>query len=167
MLHKHGREVGFEKKILRNIEDLQNFSKPAEIILIHLGDFCIGNDEKWHEEWRKHTIHFKKKILIKGNHDNKSYSWYYDHGWDAVVESLRMKAFGKNLLLSHFPVLKKDSNYTIHPEIDLNIHGHLHGRANLSHRAVDGYDTNFNYDCAPDTHDYLPVKLQDIIPVDN
>ena len=163
MLLKHGRNERFEKDILRNLEDVPNYSKPAEITLIHLGDFCIGSDEHWHEECRKHTLHYKKKILVRGNHDNKSYNWYYNHGWDFVCESMRMRAFGKELLFSHMPILAEYTNTPPYHKVDMNIHGHLHGAGKYSHRAIEGYDAGFHYDCAPDTHDYKPVDLSKIV----
>jgi len=162
LLDNGHREEGFEKRILRALEDVQNFSKPPSDILIHLGDFCIGEDEKWQEEFRKHTMHFKKKILIRGNHDNKSYNWYYNHGWDFVCETMRLRAFGKELLFSHMPVLAEDSEFTTYHKVDMNIHGHLHGKGKYSHRAVEGYNAGFHYDCAPDNHDMKPVSLENI-----
>lgn len=61
MLVNHGyREEGFETKILSQL------SKVDGDVLLHLGDFCIGNDELWHTKFME-TVnpHFKKKSLFE------------------------------------------------------------------------------------------------------
>lgn len=94
--------------IWRNVAD--------EDVLIHLGDFCIGNDAEWHKRFMELG---GKKWLVRGNHDNKSNAWYLAHGWDFVGRSITLKAFGHNILFSHIPQYW-DGWY------DLNIHGHFH-----------------------------------------
>ena len=89
-------------------------------VLIHLGDICIGNDAEIHGHLQYMTF---KKILIRGNHDKKSNSWYLEHGWDFVCEQFMNTYFGKKILFSHFPI--EDCGY------DINIHGHFH---NSDHR---------------------------------
>lgn len=154
--NKH-REIGYESIILDNL------SKAKGDILIHLGDICIGDDTFYHEQFMNSVNGFKKKILVRGNHDNKSYSWYYDHGWDFVCETMRLRAFGKELLLSHMPILAENIENPPYHKIDMNIHGHLHGAGKYSHRAIEGYEAGFHYDCAVDTHEFKPVSLEKII----
>jgi calcineurin-like phosphoesterase family protein len=91
--------------------------------LIFLGDICIGNDRDVHDFYVKDLP--CKKILVRGNHDVKSYSWYIDHGWDLVVEQLKIKLFGKTILFSHIP------EGLAHIGWDVCIHGHFH---NMMHR---------------------------------
>ena len=155
------REKGFELKQLRAIEDAGINNKGAT--LIHLGDICIGKDEHWHEELKRHTLQYARKILVRGNHDNKSYNWYYEHGWDFVCETMRMRFMGKELLFSHMPILAEETETTLYHNVDMNIHGHLHGRGKYSHRAVEGYAAGFHYDCAPSEHDLKPIDLEKII----
>lgn len=107
------RPDGFEYKIQKSFEQI----KPKDV-LIHLGDVCIGNDEKWHEMMIKYLP--CKKWLIRGNHDHKSYNWYLEHGWDFVADSMSMVYSGKKILFTHIPTLYDKARY------DLNIHGHLH-----------------------------------------
>lgn len=159
MLVNNGhRPDGFEALILDGLSKVQGD------LLIHLGDICIGQDEYWHDVLMK-TLgdRFKKKLLIRGNHDGKSYNWYINHGWDSVVEYAQMRLFGRELLFSHMPVLPEDINTTLYYHPEMNIHGHLHGGGNYSHRAVEGYKAGYHYDCAPDTHRYLPVNLEKIL----
>ena len=81
--------------------------------MMNLGDICIGKDEEWHLRLMDATSGFKRKILVRGNHDNKSYSWYYDHGWDFVCETMRMRFRGKEIVFSHMPIIAENSNNLI------------------------------------------------------
>ena len=131
--------------------------------MIHLGDFAIGDDAQWMSEFMNAVKpNFKKVALVRGNHDGKSYNWYFEHGFDFVCEYLHMKMFGKQILFSHQPVLGEMLKSSCFADTDLNIHGHLHGKGKYSHRAVEGYVAGFHYDVAPDAHDYKPVNLQHI-----
>lgn len=84
--------------------------------LIHLGDFCIGKDVFWHEEFFK-RIPNVKRILILGNHDKQSKNWYLRNGWDFVCEEFSNNYFGKYITFSHLPLLSVQN---------INIHGHYH-----------------------------------------
>lgn len=152
------READFEVKILDNLK------KASGDVLLHLGDFAIGNDEYWHSKFMEiASKNFQKKILVRGNHDNKSYSWYYSHGWDFVCETMRLRVFGKEILFSHMPIIAENVETPPYLKVDMNLHGHLHGRGHYSHRAIEGYDAGFHYDCGVDGHDFKPVRLEDII----
>lgn len=112
------RPDNFEELILDGWKNLV----PNKHTLIHLGDVCIGKETETHE---KYIIPLKvKKILIKGNHDMKSVSWYLEHGWDWVCESMTFIRGGKKILFSHKP--KVWDGYW-----QINIHGHFH---NANHR---------------------------------
>jgi calcineurin-like phosphoesterase family protein len=111
------RETGFEYIILENISKL-----PADDFLIHLGDVAFYNQKMWNELFLE-KCKCEKKILVRGNHDKKSLSWYYDRGWDFVCESFSLVIYGVHVLFSHIPI--EYDNMLITKE-DLNIHGHLH-----------------------------------------
>lgn len=153
----NGRPDDFEMKMLKAIHDLV---KPGDTV-IHLGDICIGNDLQWNQRFLDMCGKDVKKILIRGNHDSKSYSWYYARGWDHVCEIMQIRYFGKEVLLSHMPILRKKFWDTYHEPV-INVHGHLHGNRNR-HSEVFISDPDFNYDAAPDTHDYKPVLLKKIL----
>ena len=156
LIEKGHRESNFSETILNNIKQVQG---KENIIFIHLGDMFIGNDKYWAEELRIALSGFKRKILVKGNHDNKSNNWYYNTGgWDFICDKFELKFNKKNLLFSHIPVLKEETK-----NIYKNIHGHLHGSSFGSHRAIKGYDPDFNYDCAVDSHNMNPIYLNNII----
>ena len=125
-----GRPDGFENKILKNLEHLT-----SDDLLIHLGDFCIGDDERWHNIFNMKVR--ARKWLILGNHDHKSNEWYLNHGWDFVGAKFQDRLFGKNILFSHTPVRydKFASGMWSSAAFDINIHGHFH---NNLHRLQDG-----------------------------
>jgi calcineurin-like phosphoesterase family protein len=113
MVSNYHRPDNYEKLLEKSLNRLTEND-----ILIFLGDFCIGRDELMHN---KYLVPLKcKKILVLGNHDHKSDSWYYNHGWDFVCRSFSGKYFGKKILFSHIPKLYNLEEY------DMNIHGHLH-----------------------------------------
>lgn len=113
-----GRPENYEQLIKQSLESLSEND-----VLIHLGDVCMGNDAKNHEEFIAPLR--CRKILVKGNHDNKSLNWYMEHGWDFACNMYRMEYGGHIIDFTHIPVEA--------PERFLNIHGHLH---NISHRAI-------------------------------
>lgn len=115
-----GRPNSFEYKIFHALKT--NIS-PGDT-LIHLGDFCIGKDEGWHDQFMKTLPAGVHKILVKGNHDHKSYNWYYEHGWDFVCQNFTAFYFRKRILFSHRPQPAG--------KWDINIHGHFH---NGDHRS--------------------------------
>ncbi len=145
-----GRPVDFTGKIFNNL------SKQAGDLLIHCGDFCIGNDDMWHDRFSNYTKDFKKKILIRGNHDNKSDSWYYDHGWDFVCTEFSNEYFGKRLLFTHKPV-------PLYEYIDFNIHGHMHGNKHRHTNEIDRWYGNKHIDLAPEIRDYKAVNLEKLL----
>lgn len=111
MIEYCGRPEGFEQKLKKGFEIMK-----SDDVLIHLGDICIGQDARAHEEFIKPIK--SKKWLIKGNHDKKSDTWYLNHGWDFVGNRILLDRYAKKILLSHRPA--PDGNY------DINIHGHQH-----------------------------------------
>jgi len=139
------RPDGFEEKILRQVR----FKVKQEDVLIHLGDFCIGNDADWHQEFM--SVCAGKRWLVKGNHDRKSHAWYLSHGWDCVTDRMLLKMFGKTILLSHRPVPADEA-------FDVNVHGHHH---NTNHHPED--ETTDRHRLVFIEHDYTPIDLRRIV----
>jgi calcineurin-like phosphoesterase family protein len=144
MMEFCGRPEGFERRIQTNLRAHLN---PSDV-LFHLGDICIGDDAYWNERLIYDLP--GKKVLIKGNHDRKSTSWYYRIGWDCVVERLDLEMFGHRLVLSHRPV-QEPGNF-------INIHGHHH---NVPHHPEDSVDDRHRLVCLE--HEYRPVTLRSLI----
>ncbi len=145
-----GRPDNFEDKILANIT---RYVASSDLI-IHLGDFCFGNDGYWHNRFMKSSL--AKKWLVMGNHDVRPASWYLSHGWHFAGELLQLKIYGYQILFSHIP--QKDTGYS------LNIHGHFH---NSNHRRHEPYLQQIKNDkhclVAIENTNYQPVRLKKII----
>lgn len=141
------RPEGFSELILSRYRSI------SADVLIHCGDFCIGNDEEWHDEFMERTNHlFLSRIFVLGNHDHKTKTWYMKRGWDMVCDEITLNVYGKSIVFSHKPVLKREG-------VDINFHGHLHGKGVLSHRQVKGLDPTFHVDLAPEIRKYSPVNI--------
>lgn len=121
MVEYCGRPPDFEALIQKGFERLK-----SDDVLIHLGDVCIGRETEMHE---RYIIPIPaKKILVRGNHDGKSSSWYMSHGWDWVCNSMNLERGGRKILFSHIP--RCWDGYW-----DINIHGHFHNTNHRIHEA--------------------------------
>ena len=145
------RPDDFEEKI---VNGLRSLPQDKSAVLIFLGDICIGGDMEVHE---KYIVPLNcTKILVRGNHDRKSNSWYLQHGWDFVARQITDRIYGKTIIFSHMPV-----------EIggcDLNIHGHFH---NTDHRRYDPELSKIitgkhRLICLEDM-EYRPVELRKVV----
>lgn len=87
-------------------------------ILIHLGDVSFYRDKYWHDEL--YMACAGKMILVRGNHDRKTLSWYYERGWDFVCDEFKLDIYGERIVFTHEPI---DLDYT---DSSMSIHGHLH-----------------------------------------
>lgn len=148
---EYGRPENFEEQILNNL------SKVSGDVLIHCGDFCIGKNVESHEKFMEASKGFKKKILVRGNHDPQSDNWYYEHGWDFVCDSFSNKFFGKEYIFTHIPLAEVCTRYF------KNIHGHMHGN---NHRDAelsgDRTLTDWHFDLAPEIRNYSPVNIETV-----
>lgn len=85
--------------------------------LIHLGDVGIDKTEgpdgfmKYVRDWPG------RKVLVRGNHDNKSCVYYMEHGFTFACDMLEFRS----VLLTHKPWLDP-----LPRSCHLNVHGHLH-----------------------------------------
>jgi calcineurin-like phosphoesterase family protein len=109
-----------------------------------------------------------KKILIRGNHDSYSFSQYSKLGFDLVYSELKLKLFGRNMRMSHYPyalpwfkrpfAFKSELRFMYRrpPRIagEILLHGHTHTkyRATKDSRIHVGVDA----------WDYTPVSLRQI-----
>ena len=108
-----------------------------------LGDVSFSNKENTEEIIKKMNGH---KILIKGNHDTRGKNWYFDVGFDEVIDyPIIIKSF---FILSHEPVYLNG----LIPYI--NIHGHIHGNT---------MSQNYYVNVSVEQTNYTPVSLDKII----
>jgi len=141
-----GRPADFEKQIWDSLLALS-----SEDLLIHLGDICISGDKETHEMLRRVKA---KKILIKGNHDEKSDHWYMQNGWDFVCHTYTNHYFGKHIVFTHEPfnMLEKYG--------DINIHGHFHGGTHHKYEFSHIYEENYHKDFSLEKYGYKAVALE-------
>ena len=106
------RPKGFEQLILDGLEKYANNANT----LIHLGDIAWKNDRYWNRQLT--SMPYKKKWLIRGNHDKKSNEWYLNNGWDFVGDYLTITFNNLLVAFTHKPFDLLAA--------DVNIHGHFH-----------------------------------------
>lgn len=145
----HGRPENFEDLIKQSVIDIPLYS-----VTIHIGDICIGNDKENNCFFYHNTG--LKTILVKGNHDNKS-DTFYNNYWGMVCEEFVLEHRGKRILFSHEPKQKRDG-------IDLNIHGHLHTMEREDRlKEYPWYDESYHKLVSMEYQSYKPINLNDLI----
>lgn len=146
------RPEEFEDKILKSIYK----NVRSNDILIHLGDFAFNDEFEWSMKFFSFPC---KKWLLKGNHDKQTTTWYIDHGWDFVADTISFRYFGLNILFSHIP-----QKLRLGDGIDLNIHGHFHNTDHRKHEPhIAEILTNKHYLLAPEYNNYQVWNLENII----
>jgi calcineurin-like phosphoesterase family protein len=145
------RPLGFSETILANLSRLRGD------VLIHCGDICIGRDEEWHQRLARAAAGFPHRVLVRGNHDRKSDAWYLSRGWTFICSRFVNTYFGRQVIFTHEPLSVAGRG-----TFDRNIHGHLHGKGQASHRLIEGdiYDGRFHLDVGVDAHGLCPVELK-------
>lgn len=144
MVENGYRPEGYEQKICKALSSI-----PSDSVLIHLGDFSMREHD------RANAIFFsnlktKKNWLVRGNHDEKSDTWYLNAGWDFVADKIVLDKYGKTMLFSHEPQEYADW-------YDINIHGHLHAG---THRVCNLHKKNYLISIE---ETFKPVSLKSII----
>ena len=136
----HKNIIEYCKRPFKTVEEMDNIMTEKwnkkvgkDDLVIHLGDFALGNKEKVKETREKlnGTI-----ILIKGNHDR------VNEGFIVVRDSIQIG----NLLFSHRPIPKGEV-----PKGCINVHGHIHEKESLSGINVSVEKT-----------DYEPIILEEL-----
>lgn len=129
--------------------------------LIHLGDFAFAKYSEAAEIMNRCPA--RSKILLLGNHDNQSYSYYTRHGFTAAMETMTLQHGGKNILFSHRP-LRRAWGWELPYGLDLNIHGHLHLRNHRDEESEwqDEEDERW-FLLSHEAVGYRPVLLDDIL----
>ena len=148
-LEKWGDRSGdWEEQIWNGLNNLTEND-----LLIHLGDICIGDDASVHESLSKLKC---RKILVKGNHDNKSTNWYLNNGWDFVCNGIELIFQGRYIHFTHRPARPQGNN-------TWNIHGHTHGNMHRSEEYLDFYSKEYHIDISPELVGYKPIRLETLM----
>ena len=140
-----GRPEDFEKRIIKSLDILKDTD-----ILIHLGDICIGKDYTCNKVFTNLKC---KKILVRGNHDNKSIKWYYNVGWDFVCDKFELDIYGKIITFTHRPTREYRT---------INIHGHTHGNNHHLDEYFEFYGDK-HIDISQELNNYRLYSLKKII----
>ena len=136
----HKNIIEYCKRPFKTVEEMDNamtekWNKKVgkDDLVIHLGDFALGNKEKVKETREKlnGTI-----VLMKGNHDR------VNEGFIVVRDSIQIG----NILFSHRPIPKGEV-----PKGCINVHGHIHEKESLSGINVSVEKT-----------DYEPIILEEL-----
>jgi calcineurin-like phosphoesterase family protein len=128
---------------------------PQADTLIHLGDVCVGDDAGEHATLASQVR--CRKVLVRGNHDRKSGTWYLEHGWDFVCDGLHLAFMGHIVLLTHRPAPPDRSRFT------RNIHGHTHGDEHRAAEHRDWYAPDYHIDICPEIVGYRSLRLATIL----
>lgn len=91
-----------------------------------------------------------QKLLVKGNHDEKSNQWYVDCGFKKVYDMPVL--FQDFFLLSHKPLEWLDQEGVFG-----NFHGHIHN----DHRYL--HITQRSYNVSVEINNYTPVLFEDMV----
>ena len=122
-----------------------NKAVEPEDTVYHLGDFAYGKGSKERIRWYLNQLN-GTKILIRGNHDRETVSWYRSRGFYNVIGGEYWE-YEKGVLLSHRPYPTK------YPMI--NIYGHVHNLMGIT-------GTNYRCVCVEQIN-YTPIDLQQLI----
>lgn len=117
-------------------------------IVIHCGDFALCTKGRFIEIMSQLK---GRKILVQGNHDNRSWKFYLDNGFNLVCKYFSMKG----ILFTHRPF-----DYFDLTEEKLNVHGHIHNNE-LKH----GYDTTDQkrINISVEVINYTPINVEELI----
>lgn len=168
MISYCGRPANFDEIIIKNLKE--KIPWQTDDVLIHLGDFCIGKDEKWHKEFFDSIPKSVKKVLVLGNHDKKSKTWYLRNGWDFVCDSFSTHHEGKYITFSHIPIVGIQN---------INVHGHFHNnlprllqrkfiseieeKRNEQGFGLKNYNPKLHKLFALEDRKYRPILLEDLL----
>jgi len=85
-----------------------------EDMVIHLGDVMLPdtNKDTWSRLWSLPGV----KILVRGNHDKRSTSWYMERGFAFACDAFELGG----ILFTHEP------RVNVPEYVNYNVHGHLH-----------------------------------------
>lgn len=147
-----GRSGDWQEQIWKGIKAIPKYQGD---VLIHLGDLCIGDDKEVMRRWDESTAGLTT-ILIRGNHDKKSFSWYTAEGFNFVCDGLELLFHGHYLHLTHRPA--RVNNHST-----FNIHGHTHGNMHRSEEYNDFYSKQYHIDISPEIVGYAPLRLDTLM----
>ena len=135
-----------------------NDTVPADGIVFHLGDFCMGNASDLNNIiYRLHG----RIYLILGNHDMKSIKQRFMERFELVTQQMSIRVGGQSIILNHNPFLCYGGSYRDVWEL----FGHVHS-GQLSHTGLDLPRLKMlfplQYDVGVDNNDFRPVSFAEV-----
>ena len=152
LVNRGYRPADFAERLLKNIDEMVG----PDDVLLHLGDVNIYKNEFWHQRLRD-AVPTGKLWLVRGNHDRQTDSWYIDHGWDWVGDSMTLRKFGRDINITHRPI-----DLSTYADNYVNIHGHLH-TMDRPDRTYSWYNSERNILVSMEQLQYKPVMLRKLV----
>lgn len=119
-------------------------------IIYHLGDFCLSDKTSIK---KIASILNGHKILVRGNHDRVSVSFYESVGFEVLTHA-PIKLEEEKLLLSYVPVPD-----TRMPEGYINVNGHIHNKLLNDDYPTNLYDKDKHFNVSCDVLDFKTISL--------
>lgn len=154
------------------LTEIWNKTVRSDDIVIIAGDYSLKNPSQ--PGWPDVNRLSGRKILISGNHDAcwsghrdawKTRKDYLDAGFDAIMDFMRLKLDGNQVLISHFPYDgdhtpdDRSSQYRLRDYGLPLIHGHTH----LNNRFSFSVSNTLQIHVGMDAHHFKPVREDFII----
>ncbi len=148
----HKNVIKYENRPFSNVAEMDgtlitNWNSTVDMndTVFMLGDFSFYNKTKTIEICRQLN---GKKILVMGNHDNESYRFYLDCGFDEVS---RYPILYQNFwILSHEPIyINENMPYA-------NIYGHIHNNPSYNNYSSQSFCVSV------ERINYTPIDFEEI-----
>ena len=179
----HANVIIYSKRPFRDVNHMNrvlinnyNATVPENGICWFLGDMGLGSGETIKKALAEMN---GTKILVLGNHD-KGAEAMYRMGFDAVMYSASLVIAGKQVTLSHCPLLgtfredvtgmknaqpganwhgdHKNQMYSMHDHGQFHLHGHIHSPNSGKSEKILGKQR----DVGVDANGYRPVSISEI-----
>lgn len=157
----HTNIIDFCKRPFKEIEEMNetliaNWNKtvgPNDIIF-HLGDFCLGDSEKWNRILDRLNGNI---YLILGNHDLRNFKKSYEERFKSVTMQMNIEIQNQKICLNHYPFLCYDGSYNG----DWQLFGHVHTNKNNTSNDARRLEILFptQYDVGVDNNNFTPISF--------
>ena len=148
---EHENVIKYCKRPFNNIEEMNetlisnwNSVVSDDDIIYHLGDFCLSDKPGVRKIASKLNGH---KILVRGNHDRVSVSFYESVGFEVLIHA-PIKLEEEKLPLSHVPV----------PDTRMS-EGYIHNKLLNDDYPTNLYDKDKHFNVSCDILDFKPISL--------
>ncbi|MCR5827560.1 MAG: metallophosphoesterase [Bacteroidales bacterium] len=161
----HEKIIGFSNRPFTNVTAMNeelirrwNATVPADGIVFHLGDFCLGNST----EWNSIVYRLNGKIhLILGNHDMRHIRQSYMAMFQSVAQQITIKVGDQTIILNHNPFLCYGGSYRDVWQLFGHVHSGPQSQTGLDVPRLQ-YLFPLQYDVGVDNNDYRPVSFADV-----